>query len=337
MGRRHAAMFRNIAGCALVAVADVVFERAAKVSEQSGGPRAYASLEEMLTREDLDAVSIVAPDSAHVALSLMALAREKHVLCEKPLAPNPAEAHRLVDAAQNAGVINMVNFSYRSAPALQKARDLIADGEIGEVVHLEASYLQGWLSDQSPDWRIDETSLWRLSSRHGSTGALGDVGGHILDFASYPVGDIKAVSCRLQSFDGLKGISSGDYLLDANDSAVLHVEYDNGALGVIHLTRWASGHPNSLRLRVFGTLGSIVIDLDKSNREIALFHGRHSKTGRWRRISCPRTPNNYERFIRSILTGVNEQPDFARGAEIQNIIRHCEESSRSGHRLTVNR
>lgn len=337
MGRRHAAMFRSIAGCALVAVADVVHERAVRVSELNGGPRVYASLEDMLDREDLDAVSIVAPDSAHVALSMMALAREKHVLCEKPLAPNPAEARRLVEAARDAGVVNMVNFSYRSAPALQKARTLITEGEIGEVVHLEASYLQGWLSDKSPDWRLDEASLWRLSSRHGSTGAMGDVGGHILDFASYPVGDIKAVSCRLQSFDGLKGISSGDYLLDANDSAVLHVEYGNGALGVIHLTRWASGHPNSLRLRVFGTLGSIVIDLDQSNREISLFHGRNSRSGRWRKIVCPPTSNNYQRFIRSILTGVNEQPDFARGAEIQNVIRHCEESSRSGARLIINR
>lgn len=335
MGRRQARMFRGIAGCALVAVADIAFDKAVKLSESAGGARPYPSLTRMLDEEDIDAVSVVTPDAMHVPLALEAIARGKHLLCEKPLCGDTAEARILVDAARTAGVINMVNFSYRSAPAIQKAYELVSQGEIGEIVHVEASYLQSWLADQSPAWRTDETNLWRLSSRHGSTGAIGDVGGHVLDFVSYPVGDIKALSCRVQSFNDLKGAPIGEYVLDATDSAVLNVEFGNGALGVIHLTRWASGYPNSLRLRMFGTRGSIVVDLDVSNNGIFLFRGVSGKSARWRKIHCQRTPNNYERFIRSIESGVNDQPDFARGAEIQNLIRHCEESHRDGIRLVI--
>lgn len=335
MGRRQARMFRGIAGCALVAVADVAFDRAVKLAEAHAGARPYPSLTRMLEEEELDAVSVVTPDAQHVQLALEAIAKGKHVLCEKPLCRSSEEARLLVDAARKAGVINMVNFSYRSAPAIQKARELVEQGEIGEIIHVEASYLQSWLSDEAPGWRSDETSLWRLSSRHGSTGAIGDVGGHLLDFVSYPVGSIKALSCRVQSFGDLKGESIGEYILDATDSAILNVEFGNGALGVIHLTRWASGYPNSLRLRMFGTLGSIVVDLDVSNHELSLFRGASGRSARWRKVHCQRTPTNYERFIRSIESGVNDQPDFARGAEIQKLIRCCEISHSEGARLVV--
>lgn len=336
MGWRHARMFRKIAGCTLVAVADVEIKKATSLSERSGNPKTFSSVEEMLDSCDIDAISVVTPDATHVPIALEAIARGKHVLCEKPLAVNRDDAYKLSKAAAAAGVVNMVNFTYRSAPALQRAQALIRDGEIGRVVHVEASYLQSWLSDEEPGWRTDWTKLWRLSSRHGSNGVLGDIGVHVLDFASYPVGDITAVSCRLHSFDELKGVAIGEYILDAHDSAVINVEFSNGALGVIHSTRWASGHSNSLRLRVFGTLGSILIDLDTSSRYLLQFRGRDSNANRWKKVACPVTPNNFDRFIWSIQTGVNDQPDFARGAAIQDILGCCEESSRTGARLLVN-
>lgn len=336
MGRRHARIFRKIAGCALVGMADAEIKKATSLSERYGNPKAFSSLEELLDSCDVDAISVVTPDAAHVSVALAAIERGKHVFCEKPLAVNSDDAYKLSRAAAEAGIINMVNFTYRSAPAIQHAQAIIRDGEIGQVVHVEASYLQSWLSDEEPAWRTDWTKLWRLSSRHGSKGVLGDIGVHALDFASFPVGDITAVSCRLQSFDELKGAPIGEYLLDAHDSAVINVEFSNGALGVIHSTRWASGHSNSLRLRVFGTLGSIVVDLDASNRHLLQFRGRNSNANRWRKIACPHTPNNFDRFIQSIRTGVNDQPDFARGAIIQNILGCCEESSRTGTRLLVN-
>ena len=90
------------------------------------------------------------------------------------------------------------------------------DGELGQIVHVEASYLQSWLSSQVwGDWKTNPTWLWRLSSKHGSKGVLGDVGVHILDFASLPVGPIRSIQARLKTFTKLKGKRMGEYLLDA--------------------------------------------------------------------------------------------------------------------------
>jgi len=117
----------------------------------------------------------------------------------------------------------MVNLSYRNVPALQKAAQMVRDGAIGTIRHFEASYLQSWLTqpawghwDREPQW------LWRLSTKHGSKGVLGDVGIHILDFATFIAGmDATQVSCLLQTFDKAPGGQIGDYVLDANDSATM--------------------------------------------------------------------------------------------------------------------
>jgi predicted dehydrogenase len=326
-------MFREIAGCALVAVADISPKRAAAVAGRYGVPHVFSSMEEMLDGVSVDAVSIVTTDASHVSLAIEALRRGKHVLCEKPLATNAADAFRLADTAKEAGFINMVNLSYRSSPAIQKAYDLVQSGAIGPIVHVEASYLQDWLG--SSEWRDDETSLWRLSSRHGSKGVLSDLGIHVLDFASYPIGKVASVNCRLHSFDTLKGMPVGDYDFEASDSAVLHLEFQNGALGVVHTTRWGTGHKNSLRLRVYGERGGILIDLDASKNCLWLCNGPRLKSARWQKVRCPRTPNNYARFISSIESGINDQPDFAHGAQIQRILDCCEQSSQSGATVRV--
>ncbi|MEM9424705.1 MAG: Gfo/Idh/MocA family oxidoreductase, partial [Spirochaetota bacterium] len=274
----------------------------------------------------------------HEKLSIAALKAGKHVLCEKPLALNYAEARRMVVAARNSGLQNMVNFSYRDAPALQHARQLVSDGVIGEVLHLEARYLQSWLSSRVwGDWRSDPAWLWRLSSQHGSKGVLGDIGVHILDFASYPVerqtGPIEAVHCTLQTFSGVKGEQLGEYTLDANDSAVINARFANGALASIHTSRWATGHINALYLGVYGTKGGIKIDLDESPDMLRLCDEQHKDQAQWQMLSCPPTPNNYERFVRSIRTGRAEAPDFGRGAEIQKLLDACFSSHAERGRL----
>jgi len=320
-------MFRGQPGCALVAVADSSPIKAAAVARRYGVSRVFSSLDELLDGVKVDAVSIVTTDASHVPLALEALRQGKHVFCEKPLALSAPEAFQLAEVARKAGVINMVNFSYRAMPAIHKARELVQSGAIGPVIHVEASYLQDWLG--SSDWRNDETNLWRLSNRHGSKGVLSDLGIHVIDFASYPVGDVAKVNCRLTSFGDLKGAPVGDYDFEANDSAVLHIEFQNGALGVIHTTRWGTGHKNSLRLRIFGERGSILIDLDASKNHLWLCNGPRLKSARWQKVRCPRTPTNYRRFLSSIRSGVNDQPDFERGAQIQQILDCCEQSSLS--------
>jgi predicted dehydrogenase len=239
-------------------------------------------------------------------------------------------------AAKRAGVINMVNFSYRNSSALQKAAELVRNGELGEIVHVEASYLQSWLSSQIwGDWKTTPSWLWRLSSKHGSKGVLGDVGVHILDFASLPVGPIRRIQARLKTFTKLKGKRMGEYPLDANDSALLQVEYANGALGVIHTTRWATGHANSLFLRIHGTKGALRLDLDKSYNELEVCLADNIHKAKWITIKAPSTPIIYERFITAIRTDKAGEPDFARGAEIQRALDACFESDKLGQVVEV--
>ncbi len=130
-----------------------------------------------------DAAVNSTPDGAHKATSLQLIAAGKPVFCEKPLAVNHADALEMTEAAESAGLVNMVNLTYRNAHAIQMARRMVEEGRIGTIRHFEASYLQSWLtSPHWGDWRTDERWLWRLSSAHGSKGVLGDIGIHILDF-----------------------------------------------------------------------------------------------------------------------------------------------------------
>src|SRR5471030_2657391 len=140
MAKGHVEWYQKIEGCEIVAAADVDRAKAHAFCEQHTIPAAFGSVAEMLAKAKIDGVSIVTPDPFHTPLALECLAAGKHVLCEKPLALNYPDACRMVEAAQKAGVINMVNFSYRDWPAIQAVAELVQAGTIGEVRHVEASY-----------------------------------------------------------------------------------------------------------------------------------------------------------------------------------------------------
>lgn len=338
MANVHAREFLKQPGVQLVGVCDVSAERAKEFSQRltGGDAKVFTDFGEMLETLPLDAISNVTPDSFHAPLSLRALAKGLHVFCEKPLATNHADALRMAKAAKKAGVINMVNFTYRNASAIQKARELVESGKLGDIVHVEASYLQSWLPSKGwGDWKTSPGWLWRLSSKHGSRGVLGDVGVHIIDFATMPVGPLRSVSARLKTFTALKGKKVGEYTLDANDSAIMNVEFANGALGVIHTTRWATGYPNSLFLRLHGTKGALRIDLDKSPTSLEVSLGKDIHKFAWKTIKALETRSTYERFIAAIRSGQNGEPDFVRGAQIQKALDACFESDRIGKAVRV--
>lgn len=324
MANMHAERFRSIKGCEVVAAADVDIDRARAFADKHKIPRACGSAKDLLTTGGFDAVTIVTPDAFHAPLALQCLRAGKHVLCEKPLALNYPDARRMVAAAKKAGVIHMVNFSYRDWPAIQAVAALVRRGTLGDVRHVEASYLQAWLASKVwGDWRTTPAWLWRLSTRHGSKGVLGDVGVHIVDFATFPAGPIRSVFCRLKAFDKAVGNRIGEYALDANDSAVLNVEFQNGALGTIHTTRWCGGHANRLFLRIAGTKGTVEIDSDRTTAGYRICAGRDLDAGTWRDVAAAAVPNNYQRFIKAIRSGKPDQPDFVRGAEVQKVLDAC--------------
>ena len=336
MARAHAERFGRVRGCKITACCDVDEARGSAFAGDHHIPHVYTDYHRMLAEADIDAVSTPTPDPLHAPVSIAAVKAGKHVLCEKPLAPSYPDARRMVTAAKRAGVINMVNLSYRDAPAIQKAAKIVGSGQLGRVRHVQASYMQGWLTGNYwGDWRSSPAWQWRLSTRHGSTGALGDLGVHIVDFASFPVGPVKNVTCVLKTLPKAPRGRIGEYVLDANDTAAITTEFANGAVGSIVATRWATGHANSLTLSVHCDKGALSVDLDRSRTTIMLCKGADIHRLQWKEVRCPHTPTIYERFIKSIRTGVNDQPDFARGAEVQKVLDACSRSNEEGATVRV--
>jgi predicted dehydrogenase len=336
MARTHARNFQEIPGCKLVAAADIDRGRVESFCAEFRIPAAYTDAGELLSGSACDAVTIVAPDAAHTPLALQALRAGKHVLCEKPLALNYADARRMAAAAKRSGRINMVNFSYRNWSCLEGVAEAVRSGEIGAIRHVEGSYLQSWLSSKAwGDWRSNPGWLWRLSARHGSRGTLGDIGVHILDFATYPAGPVSSVFCRLKTFRKAPGDRVGAYVLDANDSAAMIVAFANGAVGTIHATRWSAGHDNRLYLKISGTVGAVEIDSERSTTSYRICSGPDLDRARWRERKVPAVPSVYSRFITAIRTGRASQPDFARGAQIQKILDACFKSDAHSRAVRV--
>jgi predicted dehydrogenase len=338
MARNHAEAFAAFPGVTLVAGIDTRAEQLAAFQKAHNIPHGFPSVQEAIAWGEFDAVTNVTPDAAHYATTLPFLAAGKHVLCEKPLATNAKDAEEMTAAAAQAGVVNMVNLSYRNVPALQHAAQMVRDGAIGTIRHFEASYLQSWLTqpawgawDKEPQW------LWRLSTRHGSKGVLGDVGIHILDFATFIAGmDATQVSCLLQTFDKAPGGQIGEYVLDANDSATMQVRLTNGALGTVAATRFATGHLNDLRLRLYGQTGGLEVTFEKAVSHLRACLGEDIQTGTWTDVDCPAVPTIYQRFIAAIRGESPADPDFARGAALQRLLdRAVDSAAESGRLLDV--
>lgn len=325
MAHYHAKAYAKIPGCQIVAAMDIDPARVAAFCTQHAIPAAYTELDELLEKSpEVQAVSIVVPDAFHHSVSLRCLRAGKHVMCEKPLAVNYGEARAMRAAARRARKVAMVHLTYRSWPSLHAVAGLVHRGAIGEVRHVEASYLQSWLPSKIfGDWRASTKWLWRLSSAHGSKGVLGDLGVHLLDFATYPAGPIKSVHCRLKTFPKAPGNRFGAYRLDANDSAVIDAEFANGALGVLHTTRWASGHANRLYLKISGTKGAVEIDSDRATDAFRVCRGADLDQAVWREVKAKPVPPVLQCFVDSIRRGRPPSPDFARGAEMQQLLDAC--------------
>lgn len=332
MAKTHAENFAAIPGVTLVGGVDTRPEQLAAFQQVHGIPHGFASLEDALAWGEFDAVTNVTPDAAHYATTMPILAAGKHVLCEKPLATSSAHADAMANAAAQAGVVNMVNLTYRNVPAMQKAAQMVREGAIGALRHFEASYLQSWLTQPAwGHWDKETQWLWRLSTAHGSKGVLGDVGIHILDFATFVAGlDVTEISCLLQTFDKAPGGRIGDYVLDANDSATMQVRLANGALGTVAATRFASGHLNDLRVRLYGLTGGVEVTYENNVSRLRVSIGADIHSGTWVEVDCPPVPMVFQRFIAAIRRTGAPDPDFARGAALQRLLDLAEASAAEG-------
>lgn len=337
MAARHAIEFAALPGCEVVAAVELVPERLATFLATHKIPQGFASLNEAIAWGGFDAAANITPDAVHYPTTMQLIAAGKHVFCEKPLAPNYELALEMTEAIENAGLINMVNLRYRGLAVMQKARELVVAGEIGAVRHLDAAFLQSWLVGAHwGDWRTEERWLWRLSHAHGSKGVLGDLGIHILDFASYVSGqNARSVHCRLKSFEKAEGGRIGTYDLDANDSFIMSIEFDGGAFGIVHASRWATGYANAQKVGIYGTKGGLEVffESEASSLRACLGEDVHSQT--WREIACPPVPLTYQTFAEAVQTGVNAEPTFRHAAELQRVLDLCFESAERGCAVEV--
>ena len=349
MANSHAEHLSKIEGVELAACLDINAERSQAFAEKHGFAHAVTEMPRLL--EQCDAVSVVTPDAFHASISLQVLAsNDTHLLCEKPLTTTLEDAREVAREAQRAaddhGIVHMVNFSYRNAAAFQRARELVVAGELGEIRHVTGRYFQQWLSTDIWDNWTSEQWLWRIKTPKdggpASGGVLGDVGCHLMDFVTGIAGDADRIRCRMRTFPKIHpetgaGVDTWDgEKLDANDTVTIELDLTGGGLGALEASRWTTGHPNQVACGVYGTKGAIEIDLEDSYTKLRTCLGENAIKAQWHVEELDPTPNNWERFITSIRTGVNDQADVIRGAQIQSYLDACERSAEAdGAPMTV--
>jgi predicted dehydrogenase len=331
-------------------------EAARVVAEKFGWEHVETDWRALVARDDVDVVDVCTPGDTHAEIAVAALEAGKHVLCEKPLANSVGEAETMADAAKAArarGVRSMVGFTYRRVPAIKLARSLVAGGRLGEVRHVRAQYLQDWLIDpQAPlSWRLDKT-------RAGS-GALGDIGAHIIDLTQYITGErIVGVSAILEtfvkerpvaaSFGGLAGTAGeGTGPVTVDDAAIFLARFSGGALATFEATRFATGRKNSIRIEINGSDGSLAFDFEDMN-VLHLLQNSDGTVAGFRRILVtePEHPYiaawwppghvlGYEHgfthqavdFVTAVAQGRDPEPSFADGLNVQRVLAAVEESA----------
>ncbi|HEY0259739.1 MAG TPA: Gfo/Idh/MocA family oxidoreductase [Lacisediminihabitans sp.] len=260
----------------LTAVAGRDRQAVTAAAQRQGWRSVETDWRRLIERDDIDLIDICTPGDTHREIAIAALEAGKHVLCEKPLANSVAEAAEMADAARAAaqrGVFAMCGFTYRRTPAVSLAKRFVDEGRLGEIRHVRAQYLQDWLSD------AEAPLTWRLDKSKAGSGALGDIGAHIIDMAQWVTGSsIIGLSAILSTFVterpvggdliGLGGKGSSDGAkgpVTVDDAAAFTARFDGGAIGVFEATRFALGRKNAIRLEINGSRGSIAFDFEEMN------------------------------------------------------------------------
>ncbi|RZT80452.1 putative dehydrogenase [Micromonospora violae] len=360
MGAAHSQAWRTVnrvydlparARMALICGRDTA--KVADAADRLGWDAYTTDWRDLINRDDIDVVDICTPGDSHAEIALAALAAGKHVLCEKPLANTVEEARAMTaaaDVARAAGVRSMCGFNYRRVPAVTMMRQLVADGRLGVIRHVRATYLQDWIVD--PQFPL----VWRLQKDRAGSGALGDIGAHIIDLTQFVTGQrISGVSAVTETFvkerplpaesSGLAATADGGTAptgqVTVDDAAVFVARLDGGALATYEASRFATGRKNALRVEINGSLGSVVFDLERLNElefydatrptteqgfsRILVTEGEHPYMSAW---WPPGHIIGYEHsfthemrdFIEAVATDVDPTPSFSDALQVQLVL-----------------
>ncbi|GAA4262957.1 Gfo/Idh/MocA family oxidoreductase [Dactylosporangium darangshiense] len=357
MGAAHSQAWRTVnrvfdlpARASMVAVCGRDAAKVAEAAARLGWAEAVTDWRELIARDDIDVIDVCTPGDSHAEIAIAALEAGKHVLCEKPLANTVEEARAMVAAAAKAralGVRSACGFNYRRVPAVSLMRNMVAAGRLGAIRHVRAVYLQDWIVD--PSFPL----VWRLQKELAGSGALGDIGAHIIDLTQFVTGQrITGVSGLTETFikerplpeasSGLSasaGSATGEVTVD--DAALFIARLDGGAVATYEATRFATGRKNGLRVEINGEYGSLAFDLERLNElefydaslpaaeqgwsRILVTEGEHPYLGAW---WPPGHIIGYEHsfthemrdFIEAIATGADPTPSFEDALQVQLVL-----------------
>jgi len=329
-------------------------EALAEAADQFGFRHTATDWEDVV--EAVDVFYNLGPNHLHAEPSIAALEAGTAVLCEKPLAPTLADAERMRDAAAEASVPAGCAFNYRFLPAIQYAKGLIADGELGEIRHVRGRYLQDWLVDPEAPW------AWRMDADLAGSGALGDLGAHTVDLVRFLVGDqtggIERVSGQLRTFVDERPVYDDEGNIDeyrpvtVDDAYTAQVEFINGAVGSVEASRVATGHKNDHTIEIHGSAGSLRFSLERLNElEVLTGDSRGYETVLVTDETDPYVDHwwppghtigwehsfvheDYE-FLSAVDEGAAFRPSFAEAYEVQAILDAIEQADERGEWVDV--
>jgi predicted dehydrogenase len=344
MGRSHALAWRmapTIFGLPieprLELLADVDQATAEKAAKGFGFARATGDWQALVSDPAVDLVDITTPNIWHEPMAMAAIAAGKPVYCEKPLAPDARTAFAMAEAAETAGVPTAVGFNYIKNPILQLARDIAQSGEIGELWNYRGIHAESWMAEPGSPWS------WRLDPR-GGAGAVADLGSHVISMARFVVGEIDEVCGEVRTVIRERPVAWGAAEMrkvEVDDQARALVRFSTGMGGVLEADWAAQGRVLNLGFELFGSTGSILVDLERMN-ELKLFKLGSAK-GREGFTLIPAGPAHadYAAFcpapghqlgfneikaievkeiVRALLEDRHFYPDFRQAAQVQAVV-----------------
>jgi predicted dehydrogenase len=246
----------------LVAICGRTEAKVAEAARRFGYETYYMDWKDLLKDKRIELVDNGLPNNEHHDPCIAAAEAGKNVLCEKPLAMNVKEAQDMYKAVEKAKVKHMVGFNYRFVPAIRLAKKLIDEGYIGKILQFRGVYLQEWIMD--PMFEL----VWRLQKKVCGSGALGDLGAHVLDLARFLVGDMASLCGMTKTFIEERPLPEDPTKkgkVDVDDAFIALLRFQNGAIGSVEATRFAAGRKNYERIEIHGTEGSLVFNLERFN------------------------------------------------------------------------
>ena len=359
IGRSHAialsavgTVFDEIQPPVLELVADVNETRAEAARRALGFRRGTGDWRMLITDPAVDIVDVCTPNHLHREMVLAALAAGKHVYCEKPLALVASEAAEMAAAADRAGVTHLVGFNFPCNPILQTVREMLAAGELGEMIGFRGRYLEDYLADPALPFS------WRCERRLAGPGALADLGSHLINLGHVLVGDLARLHATLHTVirERIEPATKKPRRVENEDVAYALVEFANGVPGSVEISRVAAGYKHGLAVRIFGTRGSLAYDQERFN-ELRVYRNEDLAGRRGFRtiLAGPEHPD-YRPFcpapghglgindlkvietrnlLRAIATGERAQPDFHEGARVQYVMDMFERSNAEGAWVTL--